>query len=408
MQKIKRKSSAIIKNIKSHGEMAEQILSGDFTGVEILKEKSNQYYLFDLTKIEPDLTLPKIQNINKNYFYPKEKNKDRFNIHNRRYLGNKYKLLEFIKDILNEKCSGFKVLCDIFAGTGVVGEKFNNKNIKIISNDTLYSNYLSLKTFLGITHINFEKLKNKIGILNSLKANKDNYFSINYSNTYFTLENARKIGLIREKIEEISETNDEKCILITSLLYATDKVANTVGHYDAYRKKLDTTQPLKLLIPHISPEKNYDNEIYNEDANMLIKKIYCDVLYLDPPYNSRHYCDAYHLPENLSRWEKPDVYGKAKKMDRTFLKSDYCLQTATKAFAHLIENANCKHILVSYNNTGESKDVRSNARIKDREIVNILKRKGKVEIFEREYKAFTTGKSKTEGHTERIFYCEVN
>lgn len=408
MQKIKRKSSAIIRDIKSRSEGTEQILSRNFTGVEIIKEKGSQDYLFHLAKIESDLTLPKIQNINKSYFYPKEKNEGQFSIHNRRYLGNKYKLLEFIKNILIEKCSSFKVLCDIFAGTGVVGEKFNNKSIKIISNDTLYSNYLSLKTFLGITHVNFKKLKNKIGILNSLKANKDNYFSINYSNTYFTLENARKIGLIREKIEEISETNDEKYILITSLLYATDKVANTVGHYDAYRKKLDTTQPLKLLIPHISPEKNYDNEIYNEDANMLIKKIYCDVLYLDPPYNSRHYCDAYHLLENLSRWEKPDVYGKAKKMDRTFLKSDYCLQTATKAFTDLIENANCKHILVSYSNTGESKDVRSNARIKDKEIVNILKRKGKVEIFGRNYKAFTTGKSKTEGHTERIFYCEVN
>lgn len=99
---------------------------------------------------------------------------------------------------------------------------------------------------------------------------------------------------------------------------------------------------------------------------------------------------------------------KQKKMDRIFLKSNYCLQTATKAFTDLIENANCKHILVSYNNTGESKDGRSNARIKDEQIIDILERKGKVEIFEREYKAFTTGRSETKGHTERIFYCKVN
>ena len=33
--------------------------------------------------------------------------------------------------------------------------------------------------------------------------------------------------------------------------------------------------------------------------------------------------------------------------------------------------------------------------------------KGKVEIFERDHKAFTTGKSNTEGHIERIFYCGV-
>ena len=28
----------------------------------------------------------------------------------------------------------------------------------------------------------------------------------------------------------------EYAILITSLLYAMDRIANTVGHYDAYRK----------------------------------------------------------------------------------------------------------------------------------------------------------------------------
>jgi len=33
--------------------------------------------------------------------------------------------------------------------------------------------------------------------------------------------------------------------------------------------------------------------------------------------------------------------------------------------------------------------------------------KGEVEVFERDYKAFTTGKSNTEGHIERIFYCGV-
>jgi len=35
------------------------------------------------------------------------------------------------------------------------------------------------------------------------------------------------------------------------------------------------------------------------------------------------------------------------------------------------------------------------------------KNKGEVEVFERDYKAFTTGKSNTEGHIERIFYCGV-
>jgi adenine-specific DNA-methyltransferase len=370
-----------------------------------IAEKEAQYLLFDPNEQLRDAS---VLNVDKTYRYPNDKPVPGFfQLQNRRYLGNKYKLTTFISDILKEKCGPIKSLCDIFAGTGVVGNYFNKKNVRIISNDFLYSNYVALRTFIGSTKIDFVKLKEKIDILNSLNPTRDNYFSLNFGGTYFTLENARKIGMIREKIEKISSNDDEKLALITSLIYAVDKVANTVGHYDAFRKKLDTVNPLVLLLPSIKLEDNFNNEIYCEDANKLVQKISSEVLYIDPPYNSRQYCDSYHLLENLARWDKPDVYGVARKMDRGQLKSDYCLRSAAKAFIKLIRDAKCKHILVSYNNTGDSKDGRSNSRIKDSEIVNILKRKGDVQIFERDYKAFTTGKSNGEGHTERIFYCKV-
>jgi len=332
---------------------------------------------------------------------------EKFRIQNRRFLGNKYKLLCFIEDIVQEKCNNFESFCDIFAGTGVVGERFNNRKVKIITNDSLFSNYISLKAFIGATVKNLDLLREKIKFLNSLNPLNDNYVSIHYGSTYFTVENARKIGAIREKIEEITKNEDEKAILITSLLYATDKVANTVGHYDAFRKKLDMVRPIKLLVPDIDYESNFNNEIFREDANDLIKKISCDVLYIDPPYNSRQYCDTYHLLENVVTWRKPKVHGKAKKMNRAHLKSEYCFKTASKAFTDLISNARCKHILISYNNTGTSRDGRSNARISDEQIINALKGRGNIEIFERNYKAFTAGKSNGEGHTERVFYCNV-
>ncbi len=367
-----------------------------------------QLSLFDLFEAEQPIYTPSVKKMHKTYFYPESRIKaGRFQLQNRRYLGNKYKLLGFIEDIVSEKCNGFSVFCDIFAGTGVVAERFNERNIKVIANDFLASNFVPLKAFLGTSNIHFEEIEHKINLLNKLEAKEENYFSENFGNTYFTLENAKKIGAIREKINELSNDENEKALLITSLLYAVDKVANTVGHYDAFRKKIDTVQPLRLLVPDFEATNNENNEIYKEDANQLIRKISCDVLYIDPPYNSRQYSDAYHLLENLTTWKKPPVYGKAKKMNRLHIKSDYCLQSADKAFADLIANANCKHILLSYNNTGESKDGRSNARINDEQIVNILKSRGDVEIFERDYKAFTTGKSDTEGHAERVFYCKV-
>jgi len=37
-----------------------------------------------------------------------------------------------------------------------------------------------------------------------------------------------------------------------------------------------------------------------------------------------------------------------------------------------------------------------------------LSQRGKVEIFEKEYKEFTTGKSKRGENKERVFFVEVN
>ena len=389
--------------------------NGYYSFFEKLKGQSNNFdyvaegmqaTLFDLFEVEKPFYEVNIQKVDKTYFhFPKNKNIS-FQLQNRRYLGNKYKLLGFIEDIVSEKCNGIKSFCDIFAGTGVVGERFNKPEIEIISNDFLFSNYVCLKTFLG-TSTNNKNVLNKFDYLNSLKAEQDNYFSEHFGNAYFSLENARKIGTIREEIEKTAETVEEKYILICSLIYAVDKVANTVGHYDAFRKDLDMLQLIKLLPPDINYQNNKNNKIYKEDANILIRKINCDVLYIDPPYNSRQYSDAYHLLENLAEWKKPRVEGIAKKMDRSHIKSLYCLKNATQAFEDLIINAKCKHILLSYNNTGNSKHGRSNARISDDDILRILKNKGEVEIFERDYKAFTAGKSNGDGNAERIFYCKV-
>lgn len=363
--------------------------------------------LFSIFETEKPAYEISVQKIDKHHFQLTQPRKGYFHLQNRRYLGNKYKLLGFIEDIVSEKCGKINSICDIFAGTGVVGERFNNPEIKIISNDFLFANYVCLQAFLGTDTDIQDDISQKVDHLNKLYSEEENYFSKYFGGTYFSEENAKKIGTIREEIERISENNNEKSILICSLLYAMDKVANTVGHYDAFRKDLDMLQPIKLLVPDIDYLNNKNNEIYKEDANILIRKIACDVLYIDPPYNSRQYSDAYHLLENLAEWKKPNVEGVAKKMDRSHIKSSYCLKNATQAFEDLIKNADCKHILLSYNNTGDSKDGRSNARMSDNDILRILNRKGDVEIFEKDYKAFTTGKSNGDNNAERIFYCRA-
>lgn len=352
-------------------------------------------------KNRPSLSFPEIVITQTNPLF--EGQEITFEIQNRRYLGNKHKLLNFIDEIVKTNCQNVEVFCDIFAGTGVVGSYFNNQ-YKIISNDLLYSNYTALNTFLKTE--NLEGLSEKIDYLNNLRP-QENYYSKNFGDTYFTMENAMKIGTIRDVIDGIAESENQKNILLTSLIYATDKVANTVGHYDAFRKKMDMIKPLRLLMPKIKTKQNQFNQVFNQDANQLISDIKTDILYIDPPYNSRQYSDAYHLLENLAHNNKPLVFGKAKKMDRQKIKSNYCTRQAVSSFYDLISKAKTRYILISYNNTGEKKDGRSNARMSDQEIIEILETRGKTQIFEKEYKAFSTGRSETKGHTERLFFCEV-
>jgi len=332
-------------------------VNGNYSFFEKLKGQNKNFdyvadglqgTLFDLLEIEKSPYEVTIKKIEKPYFHFSKTKNNSFQLQNRRYLGNKHKLLGFIEDIVSEKCNGIKSFCDIFAGTGVVGERFNKPTIKVISNDILFSNYACLKAFLGI-NTSIDNITEKIKTLNNLQATEDNYFSKHFGNTYFSLENAKKIGAIREEIENIAESEEEKNALICSLLYAVDKVANTVGHYDAFRKDLDMIQPIMLLTPDIDYSNNANNEIYKEDANILIRKISCDVLYIDPPYNSRQYSDAYHLLENLAEWKKPEVEGVAKKMDRSHIKSSYCLKNATQAFEDLIRNVINKLLFLKFN-----------------------------------------------------------
>ncbi|MEG0900184.1 MAG: Dam family site-specific DNA-(adenine-N6)-methyltransferase [Oscillospiraceae bacterium] len=329
-------------------------------------------------------------------------------INNRRYLGNKYKLLPSIKKVVDENCSNINTVADIFSGTGAVASAFTDK--KLITNDLMYSNYICHIAWFSSEEFSDKKIIDNIIRYNSLEINEKNYMTEKFADTFFSYKDCSKIGFIREDIEkqyQNGEINEkERAMLITSLLYAMDKIANTCGHYDAYRKGAEFEKSLELYVPTPNHDLNENNVCYNMDANDLIKNIEADLVYIDPPYNSRQYCDAYHVLENVARWEKPEVHGVARKMDRTALKSNYCTTKAADAFDDLVSNIKSKYILLSYNNMAEKGNDRSNAKISDEDILRILEKKGKVTIYSESYKAFTTGKSDIKYNEERLFLCE--
>ena len=215
-------------------------------------------------------------------------------INNRRYLGNKYKLLPFITKVVNEECEKIESVADIFAGTGAVSSAFTDKIIT--TNDLMYSNFICNLAWFGAQEYNPQLIIDYIVHYNSYVDFEANYMTDNFANTYFSYNDCSKIGFVREDIEKnfvAGKINErERAILITSLLYAMDKIAKTCGHYDAYRKGAEFDASLELFVPLAEVHNNSNNKCFNKDANELVKEITADLIYIDPPYNSRQYCDA--------------------------------------------------------------------------------------------------------------------
>lgn len=338
-------------------------------------------------------------------------------LNNRKYLGSKFRLLDFVAETVVSRVGAIGSFADPFAGTGVVAHCFLPHCRRIIAGDLLFSNYVVLRAFLGSTtqSVDLGRVSELLSELNRLEP-REGYVSRSYGGTYFTRDNAGRIDSVRETIEAMHDagrcSEQERFVLLASLLLAVDKVANTVGQYDAFLKHIERDpgalsprhlvdsnvhKPLSLLLPAV--ELGKAQEVYNEDANTLIPRIDVDVLYLDPPYNSRQYVDCYHVLENIMRWDRPRLYGKTLKFPRDHLKSRYSRkQEAPRALAELVEAARARHIFLSYNDEGI---------IPDEEILDILRRRGAVERFEREYPVFGNGAGSSRKRTirERLYHC---
>ena len=332
-----------------------------------------------------------------------------YDIWNRRYTGSKYKLAEWIVSLINENCAGSS-FCDIFAGTGIMSYSMLGKVDSLFINDFLFSNEIIYRAFFEAVPYNEKKLENIKSRYLKLKANdlSDNYCSQWYGNKFFSYNDAKTIGYIREEIDLLKTdlTQKERNILIASLLYSADKAANTVGHYDAYikGKKIEDKFIFDLVKPYNAKTENI--VITREDANKYANELKCDIVYIDPPYNSRQYSRFYHVLENIACWDKPTLYGEALKPEPQNM-SEYCRSNAPKAFKNLIDKLNCKYIVVSYNNTYKSKSSSSRNKITLEEINDVLEAKGQVRVFNKSHQYFNAGKTEFSDHKEYIFIVKV-
>jgi adenine-specific DNA-methyltransferase len=323
------------------------------------------------------------------------------------YIGSKYSLLPFIEKYYARIADGSeKTFCDLFAGTGAVGRFFKSKGLRVIANDIQYYSYVLNKAYLEInkppsfatlrkefhaeiatfSRQQISPLQSVLDFMNSLPKRRGfitKHYSPVANRFYYTRENAEKADAIRQAVEKwrASKTITEReyFYILCSLLEAIDQVANTASVYGAFLKQFKNSAKRKLLLKPLElsdPVKGC--KVYNEDANDLIERIKCDVLYLDPPYNHRQYGANYHVLETIAADDKPRLRGVTGMRD--YQSSLYCrAKSAKTALEHLIIRARAKHIFVSYNDEGI---------MSLEDVQEVLSLRGKPKTFQRAYNRF--------------------
>ena len=281
-----------------------------------------------------------------------------------RYLGSKTMLLEQIKQLTCEYANG--IFCDPFGGIGTVGAFMKKNGYHVITGDLLnfahffqrtlieFDNTVSFDGLRAYLHLNtLEELER---YMSSIQLS-DGWFIQEYAlkRSFFTLENAYHIQACIDYIEKwyiqgiVKEK--ERTVLLASLINSFDKVANTAGTYYAFLKQFYRKARKSFQFILLRPVAGVNGISYLMDANALVKKSKCDILYLDPPYNDRGYGSYYHLPETVSLGIVPVPSGKSG-VYRSGKKSVYNGRHATEAFQDLVENADTQCIIFHYTDDG--------------------------------------------------------
>lgn len=327
------------------------------------------------------------------------------------YIGSKLKLCQsFLPDTIKSVCGGDlsqKVFCDIFAGTGIVGRTFKTSVKKVISNDIEYYSYVLNKNYIE-NHCEIPNRLELLNELNNLPLIDNGFIYSNYclggngERQYFSDNNGKRIDTMRTSIEIWKNngriSNNQYYFLLCSLLECADKVANTASVYGAYLKNLKKSAQKELVLEPAEYEVNEnEHQVFNKDANELIKEIEGDILYLDPPYNARQYGANYHMLNTIAEY-KPFVPS-GKTGLRQYFRSKYCSASSVKdEFENLIMNAKFNYIFLSYNNEGL---------MSTKEVKSLMSKYGRYDLAQTNYQRFKADSNRFNKADSTIEYLHI-
>lgn len=295
-----------------------------------------------------------------------------------KYAGSKLKIIPYIIEIASS-LKGVKSVLDGFSGTTRVSQAFAQMGYDTTSNDlAVWSEVFAtcyLKANKPVAY--YQEI---IDELNALKG-FDGWFTEHYggdeasSKKPFQLKNTRKLDAIRCAIDQLQLAWDDKCVLLTSLMLALDKVDSTLGHYVAYLSKWSprSYKDLVLQVPKRYELKG-NNRVLRGDVFDAIRQEAYDFVYFDPPYGSNNgkmpssrvrYQSYYHFWTSVIQHDEAELFGKANRRedtrDRTavsvfeeFKKDEQDKFIALEALKRLIDETRSQYVLLSYSSGGKA------------------------------------------------------
>ncbi|MCO6509355.1 MAG: DNA adenine methylase [Aridibacter famidurans] len=302
-----------------------------------------------------------------------------------KYAGSKLRLLPHILRLVRKTRA--ETVLDGFSGTTRVSQAFAADGVRVTSNDTSDLSRVFAECFLR-AEPNEARYSKLIEGFNRLPG-KDGWFTENYGGDPagpesigpdglkkpFQLHNTRRLDAIREEIDRLSLSPDEKSVALTSLLLALDKVDNTIGHFASYLRQWSprSYNDLRLEMPKFTRTVD-GHRVLQGDASDAAQETPADLAYFDPPYGSNNakmppsrvrYGAYYHFWKTVILNDRPELFGKAKRRKDSADEADYSPYedfriatdgefVALNALRDLLSKTSARYVLLSYSSGGRA------------------------------------------------------
>lgn len=296
-----------------------------------------------------------------------------------KYAGSKLKILPHIVEILGD-LKDVKKVFDGFTGTTRVAQALAQLGYDVTASDISAWSEVFANCYLKSNKPD-KFYQDIIDYLNGLKG-YDGWYTEHYgaelegnNKRPFQAKNTRKLDAIRDGIEKLNLEWVDKCVILTSLIYALDSVDSTLGHYVAYLSEWSPRSYNNLFLKLPKRLKgDGEHKVVRGDIFETILDDDYDLAYFDPPYGSNNekmppsrvrYASYYHIWTTIIKHDKPGVFGKVNRREDSrdrvsasvfeeFRKNENGSFIAMQALRKLIKETKSHYILLSYSSGGRA------------------------------------------------------